>query len=241
MLALLLALALQPAAPSVAQPDDDAPQVAPAAHAQNVEAYAAADIQKSVPTAIVALNGRQLRDPNFRLLANRLGDALQQQGFNVVERGTAFRNVVTLEYRVNRDVHGDLPGQSTSDPRVVEQLGPAAFPAYRRLTVTAYAMQAKGRAQVLWRTVMAEDGFAYGVDKTIPPLVEAGREYFGRNLTELAVADCNDFAPPIGSHIPTTSCGEMRTRVGGDTVRRPRVTVGPGSTPAPSVAAPPGR
>ena len=161
----------------------------------------------------------------------------------MVEHGaTPSRNVVTLEYRVNRDVHGDLPSQSTSDPRVVKQLGLAAFPAYRRLTVTAYSMGPHGRAEVLWRTVMAEDGFEYAVDKTIPPLVEAGREYFGRNLTQLAVADCNDFAPSLGSHIPTTACEEARAQIDGGVVRRPQVIVGPLATPAVSAPRPaPGR
>ena len=239
--AVVLALVLQPTASVAPQPDADGPQVAAAAHAQNVEAFAAPDIQRAVPTAIVALNGRQLHDPHFRPIANELGDALQRQGFNVVGRGEAFRNVVTLEYRVNRDVHGDLPGQSTSDPRVVKQLGLAAFPAYRRLTVTAYTMKDHGRAEVLWRTVMAEDGFEYAVDKTIPPLVEAGREYFGRNLTQLA-ADCNDYAPPLGSHIPAKACGEVRAQVAGGVVRRPDVTVGPLSTPGvPAPAPSPGR
>lgn len=139
--------------------------------------------------------------------------------------------MITLEYHVNRDVHGDLPGQGTDDPRVVKWLGLAAFPAYRRLTVTAYALRGRAQPQVLWRTVMAEDGFDYDVDKTIPGLVEAGRPYFGRNLTALAAADCNDFAPPIGSHIPTRSCGEVRGHIGGDVVRRGQVTVGPLSTP----------
>ena len=212
-----LALVLQPGAPATG-----------AAHAQNEEAFAVVDIKKAVPTAIAASDARQLADPAFRSIANHLGDALQRQGFNMVSTGEPFRNVITLEYRVNRDIHGDLPAQQQpSDPRVKTALGPAAFPAHRRLTVTAYEIGDKRPAQVLWRTVMAEDGFEYQVGKTIPALVQAGRKYYGRNLTQLAVADCNDFAPPLGSHIPVRACSEVRASVDKGVVRRPQVTVGP--------------
>lgn len=238
--AVLLVLALQPVAAAAPQGDGAPDVVAPAAHAQNIEAFAAPDIRKSAPTAIVALNARQLKDPHFHAIANRLGDALQRQGFNLVDRGQAFQNAVTFEYRVNRDTDGDLPGQSTSDPRVVKQLGLAAFPVYRRLTVTAYALNDRKHVRLLWRTVMAEDGFDPAVDRTIPPLVEAGQQYFGRSLTALAVADCGT-APQLGTRIGSEPCGDVRARLGGDVVRRPQVTVGPLSTPSPSVAAPPGR
>ena len=120
---------------------------------------------------------------------------------------------------------------------MVKELGPAAFSAYRRLTVTAYSTRDRAHAKLLWRTVMAEDGFEYGVDRTIPALVEAGQEYYGRSLTQLAVADCTDFSPPLGSHIPEKPCAVERVRLGGDVVRRPQVTTGPlvmPSTPAPA-------
>lgn len=226
----MLALALQLGAGAGGQVDPAAAAAAPAAHAQNVEAFAAPDIQKAAPTAIVAINAAQIGDPDFRPIANQVGEVLKQQGFNMVGRGEAFRNAVTVEYRVSRDIFGELPAQQTSDPRAQIATGAAVLPAYRRLTVTAYAINGKRQAQVLWRTVMAEDGFDYDVGKTIPRLVLAGRRYFGRSLTALAVADCDDFAPPLGSHIPARACGEVRASVAGGVVRRPQVTVGPLST-----------
>ena len=227
-LVAVLALVLQPGAEVGKIIEATDARASGAAHAQNVEAFAVPDIKKAIPTTIAASSARQLADPAFRLVANQLGDALRRQGFNMVRTGDSYRNVVTIDYRVNRDIHGDLPNQQQpSDPRASTSLGPAAFPVYRRLTVTAYAMGGKQPAQVLWRTVMAEDGFEFAVNKTIPRLVESGREYYGRNLTQLAVADCNDFAPPLGSHIPIRACGEVRANIDKGVVRRPQVTVGP--------------
>ena len=227
-LVTVLALVLQPSAEVRKTIDAADAQASGAAHAQNVEAFAVSDIKKAVPTTIAASSARQLADPAFRLLANQLGDSLRRQGFNMVRTGDPYRNVITLDYRVNRDIHGDLPNQQQpSDPREGIALGLAAFPVYRRLTVIAYAMGGKQPAQVLWRTVMAEDGFEFAVGKTIPSLVDSGREYYGRNLTQLAVADCNDFAPPLGSHIPMRPCGEVRANLNEGVVRRPQVTVGP--------------
>lgn len=83
--AVSLALTIQTADAAAPQVDAEQLRSTPAAHAQNIEAFAGPDIQRSVPTAIVALNGRQLKDPTFHPIANRLGEALHDQGFNVVD------------------------------------------------------------------------------------------------------------------------------------------------------------
>lgn len=224
---LLGAACLLAGVPARAQDAAD-PPVSPAAHARMLEAFARPDIRKSLPTAIVPVNTGQLADPRFRLLANQLAEVLIAHGFNIVARPTPFVQAVTLQYEADLDTKLNLPDQGTSDPSVHRDLGRARFPAYRRITVTAYDLSRRPKVDVLWRTAMDEDGFVDQVDSTIPPLIQAGARYYGEAVTQLLAADCNDFAPSLGSHIPARPCGAARAAAPAPELRKaPRVIVGP--------------